>query len=152
MLPFLEKEIVGKKLASQEELLNDYAVAQMTPGIIAVNISTFIGVKIAGFWGALFALMGVITPSVVIISLLSFGLMPLLKSSEAIHMIDGILMGVLALLTPIVYQMIKKHLNEKKTIFIACVALLLRLGINLSAVWVLFISVLLGLLFYGRSK
>ena len=152
MLPFLEKEIVEKGLASREELLDDYAIAQMTPGIIAVNISTFIGGKVAGFWGALFALMGMITPSLVIISILSFGLIPLLKRTEALHLIDGVLMGVLVLLIPVVFKMAEKYLTGKRSVLAAGIILLLRFYFELPSVWILCIGLVSGFLFYREEK
>ncbi|MBO7689824.1 MAG: chromate transporter, partial [Clostridia bacterium] len=72
MLPMLQKECVEKHgWTDDEELLDVFALAQCTPGIIAVNTATFLGKKQAGFLGAVFATLGVITPSLVIISLIA---------------------------------------------------------------------------------
>ena len=72
MLPLLTREIVQKKKwATEEELLDYYAVGQCTPGVIAVNTSTFIGYKQKGILGGISATLGVIFPSVVIIVLIS---------------------------------------------------------------------------------
>ena len=72
MLPILQREVVdGKRWATEEELMDYFAIGQCTPGIIAVNTATFIGQKHRGFWGALFATVGVVFPSLVIISLLA---------------------------------------------------------------------------------
>ena len=70
MLPILQREVVDKKKwATEEELADYYAVGQCTPGIIAVNVATFIGNTEAGILGGIFATLGVVFPSVVIISL-----------------------------------------------------------------------------------
>ena len=72
MLPMLQKEVVeNKKWATQEELMDYYAIGQCTPGIIAVNTATFIGYKNKGFLGAIFATVGVITPSVIIVGIIA---------------------------------------------------------------------------------
>ena len=68
MLPMLQKEVVeNHKWATEQELLDYYAVGQATPGIIAVNTATFVGYKQSGVIGAVFATAGVVFPSLVII-------------------------------------------------------------------------------------
>ena len=70
MLPILQREVVENKgWAAEEELTDYFAIGQCTPGIIAVNTATFIGRKQLGFWGALAATLGVVFPSIVIITL-----------------------------------------------------------------------------------
>ena len=72
MLPILQREVVEKKhWATEEELMDYYAIGQCTPGVIAVNTATFIGQKNLGTLGGIFATLGVVFPSVVIISLLA---------------------------------------------------------------------------------
>ena len=89
MIPMMEKELVEKKhWVSNSELLDYYAVSQCTPGIIAVNTATFVGYKISGFAGALFATLGVIFPSVIIIVIIAslitnFASIPAVKSAFA---------------------------------------------------------------------
>ena len=68
MLPILQREIVDKRSwATQEELTDYYAIGQCTPGIIAVNTATFIGHRRKGIPGAIFATLGMVFPSLVII-------------------------------------------------------------------------------------
>ena len=72
MLPFLEREIIEKRgWATQEELTDYYAISQCTPGIIAINVATFIGNKNKGALGALIATLGVVFPSLIIISIIA---------------------------------------------------------------------------------
>ena len=72
MLPILQREVVDNKgWATEEELMDYFAIGQCTPGVIAVNTATFIGQKYKGFWGAIFATLGVVFPSLIIISLLA---------------------------------------------------------------------------------
>ena len=72
MLPILQREIVeDRHWATEEELMDYYAVGQCTPGIIAVNTATFIGQKKAGIAGGIMATLGVVFPSIVIILLIA---------------------------------------------------------------------------------
>ncbi len=72
MFPIMKKELIENKgWISEEELLNYYAIGQCTPGIIAVNTATFVGNKLKGFWGALISTIGIIFPSIVIITIIA---------------------------------------------------------------------------------
>ncbi|MBQ5414927.1 MAG: chromate transporter, partial [Firmicutes bacterium] len=71
MLPLLQRELVGrKKWVTEEEILDYYAIGQCTPGIIAVNTATFVGRKRKGVPGGIFATLGVVFPSLVIITII----------------------------------------------------------------------------------
>ncbi|NLU24325.1 MAG: chromate transporter [Clostridiales bacterium] len=72
MLPILQREIVENKgWATNEELTDYFAIGQCTPGVIAVNTATFIGQKRRGIVGGIAATLGVVCPSLVIISVLA---------------------------------------------------------------------------------
>ena len=89
MIPILEREIVDRQgWASSEELMDYYAVGQCTPGVIAVNTATFIGYKVAGNLGGVIATLGIIFPSLLIITLIAgiltnFADIPAVKSAFA---------------------------------------------------------------------
>lgn len=72
MLPILQREVVDNKgWATEEELMDYFAIGQCTPGVIAVNTATFIGQKTKGLWGGIIATLGVVFPSLVILSALA---------------------------------------------------------------------------------
>ena len=72
VLPILQREIVeDRHWATEDDLMDYYAISQVTPGMIAVNVATFIGLKLKGFWGGVFATLGTIFPSMVIISIIA---------------------------------------------------------------------------------
>ena len=72
MLPALQREVVEKRRwATEEEVMDWYAIGQCTPGVIAVNTATFVGQKQAGVWGGIFATLGVVFPSLVIIMIIA---------------------------------------------------------------------------------
>ena len=87
MIPILEREIVDRRgWATSEELMDYYAVGQCTPGVIAVNTATFIGYKVAGPLGGIAATLGVVFPSLVIITVIAgvlthFADIPAVKSA-----------------------------------------------------------------------
>ena len=70
MLPMIQKEVIEKyHWATEDEVMDYYAIGQCTPGVIAVNTATFIGHKVKGIAGGIVATLGVVTPSIIIISL-----------------------------------------------------------------------------------
>ncbi len=72
MLPILQREIVVKRAwATDADLMDYYAIGQCTPGIIAVNTATFIGNKVKGVWGGVIATLGIVAPSLIIITVIA---------------------------------------------------------------------------------
>ena len=72
MLPILQREVVEKRhWATEEELMDYYAIGQCTPGIIAVNTATFVGQGLAGSIGGIVATLGVVFPSLIIITIIA---------------------------------------------------------------------------------
>ena len=119
MLPMLEKEVVeNKKWATSEELLDYYAVGQTTPGIIAVNTATFIGYKVRGFMGALFATMGVVFPSIVIIMIIATSLQNFSKYEIVQNAFSGIRVVVAVLILNAIIKLWKSSVIDKVGLFI----------------------------------
>ena len=72
MLPMLQKEVVEKyHWATEDEIMDYFAIGQCTPGIIAVNTATFVGYKTRGIIGGIIATLSIITPSLIIITLIA---------------------------------------------------------------------------------
>ena len=72
MFPIMKQELAQKRnWVTEEEILDYYAIGQCTPGIIAVNVATFVGKKVGGFWGSVAGTVGVISPSVIIIMIIA---------------------------------------------------------------------------------
>lgn len=109
MLPMLEYELVNKrKWITSETLLDCYAIGQCTPGIIAVNTATFIGYKRKGVLGAMFATLGMIFPSLVIITAIALFLEQFMEYEIVIHALMGIKAVVCALMFQTILGLIKK--------------------------------------------
>ena len=112
MLPLLEREVVDKKgWASHEEILDYYAIGQSTPGIIAINTSTFCGYKVGGNIGGIVANLGFISPSIIIISIIAKFLQSFSHLAIIQHAFSGIRVAVCALVFYSVLKMIKKDAN-----------------------------------------
>lgn len=122
MLPLLQKEIVGKGWATDDELLDYYAIGQVTPGIIAINVSTFIGYRLKGVLGAVCTLIGIIAPSLLIISSLACGLAFIWENPYVQHAFAGMRLMIAALLAPMVVKMIQKSVIDLWTLGILIVA------------------------------
>ena len=147
MLPMLQKEVVEKyKWATNDELLDYYAIGQCTPGVIAVNVATFIGYKHKGIWGAIFATLGVVTPSMIIIGLIA-ALVSNFRELEVVQWaFSGIRAAVVALILSAVIKIGKKSLVDIFTVIIFLVVAVLSFVTELSPVIFIVTAGVCGLL------
>lgn len=153
MLPILQKEVVEKKKwVNDSDILDYYAISQCTPGIIAVNTSTYIGYQINGIKGAVASALGVLTPSVIVISLIA----ALFKnfSSLAIvqHAFNGIQVAVAVIIINAVLKMCKTALIDPLTIALFIIALLIFIIFDLSPIIAVIIAIIIGAVFGGKKK
>ena len=137
MLPMLEREIVQKrKWVTQEDLLNYFAIGQCTPGIIAVNTATFVGHKTKGFWGSIIATLGVVAPSIVIITVIAMVLENFMDIVWVQNAFAGIRVAVCALITASVIKLVKTNVKAYWHIALAVVAFVVVAFVKLSPVYV----------------
>lgn len=116
MLPILQREVVENKgWATEEELTDYYAIGQCTPGIIAVNVATFIGFRKKGTLGGIIATLGVATPSVIIIALAASILTTIMSKPIVAHAMAGINICVVALIASSVLKLGKKAIKDRIT-------------------------------------
>lgn len=126
MLPMLEHELVQKKeWVSEEELLDCYAIGQCTPGIIAVNTATFVGYKKNKISGGIFATLGMIFPSILIITIIAMFLKNFMDNIWFQHALQGVRGVVCALLCNTVINLCKKSLKNHFTELVFLAILLL---------------------------
>ena len=146
MLPMLQREIVeNKKWATEEELTDYFAIGQCTPGVIAVNTATFIGQKKAGTVGGVVASLGVVFPSVVIITFLAALLHNFAEVPAVQHAFGGIRVCVCVLILNAVVKLWKKTVIDKPTLLIFLIVLAASLFTGLSPVVFVLSSGLAGL-------
>ena len=146
MLPILQREVVeNKHWATEEELVDYFAIGQCTPGIIAVNTATFVGQKCKGIAGGIIATLGVVFPSLVIISLLA-GVISAFSHLEWVqHAFGGIRICVCILICNAVVKLYKKAVVDKLTL---AVFLLVTLGsyfLPVSPVIFVLVTALIGI-------
>ena len=109
MLPILQREVVEKRgWATENELSDYYAIGQCTPGIIAVNVATFIGNKRRGILGSIVATLGVVFPSLIIITLIAAFLQNFADLEIVKHAFAGVRVGVCVLVFNAVVKLWKK--------------------------------------------
>ncbi|WP_434309450.1 chromate transporter [Hominifimenecus sp. rT4P-3] len=135
MLPMLQKEIVEKYgWATEEELMDYYAIGQCTPGIIAVNVATFVGYKKKKLLGALFATYGVVFPSLVIITIIAAFISNFSDLALVQNAFSGIQVCVCVLVLNAVLKLRKKSVIDIPTALIFAAVALLSVFTNLSPV------------------
>ncbi len=135
MLPMLEKEVVEKhKWATMEELMNYFAISQCTPGVIAVNTATFVGTKKRGLIGAIVATLGVITPSVIIITAIASVLSVIYENPVVKHAFAGIAVAVSAVLVQAVSKVCKSGIVDVFTAVVAILGFVLAFVFNIPTI------------------
>lgn len=153
MLPLIQKEIVDNKgWASEEEIMDYYAVSQCTPGIIMVNTATFIGYNQKGVKGGIIATLGVITPSIIIILLIAslltaFSSLPLVQ-----HALAGIRVAVCVLVLNAIVKLWKNGIKDSFGILLFLVVLAAVSFTNLPTVVFVILSAICGILFTNLKK
>ncbi len=147
MLPMLERELVTKRnYVTMEEIMDYFAVGQCTPGIIAVNTATFIGFKRKGILGGIFATLGVITPSLIIIIALA-SILELLAGNEiAGNAFAGISVAVCALIVQAILKLIKSGIKDAFTLGIALAAFIASFFFNVSPIVVILVTAVVGVI------
>lgn len=135
MLPILKSEAVEKqKWLSEEELLNYYSIGQCTPGIIAVNAASFIGYKLRGLPGLISATMGVISPSIFIITAIAALLSRYMDNQYVQWAFGGIRISVIALIISTVWDMWQKGVKNLRGYITFTITAVLLWCFNLSAI------------------
>jgi len=146
MIPFIQKEVSENKgWISDEDIFEIIAIAESTPGPIAINAATFVGSKVKGFWGAFFATFGVVLPSFIIILIISF----VLKEFQEIKIVQyafyGIRAGVLALIIKALVSMYKQAPKNIIAYIIMAFAFVAAAILGVNVLFVIIGSALIGL-------
>lgn len=153
MLPMLQKEIVEKKnWATQEELMDYYAIGQCTPGIIAINTATFVGYKQKGTIGGITATLGMAFPSIVIITIIA----ALVANFQELPVVQwafgGIRAAVVALILSSVIKLMKKSVIDLPTALIFLAVAVLSTVTSVSPVVFVLIAGGIGIVLKGGNK
>ena len=145
MLPILQREIVEKKgWATDEELTDYFAIGQCTPGIIAVNTATFVGHKLKGIPGGILTSLGVVFPSLIIITAIAAFLANFADIPVVQHALAGVNAAVVALIFSSVIKLGKSTLQDAISVGIFLVVLILAFVVGLSPVLLIVAAGLTG--------
>lgn len=155
MLPMLQKEVVEThKWATEQELLDYYAVGQATPGIIAVNTATFIGYKEKGILGAIFATSGVVFPALIIIMSIAGFIDSFSDSNIVQHAFSGIRVAVGVLILNALVNLVKGSVKDILGIILFVATFIISIFFNISVVYIVVASALIGIIsdFINRKR
>lgn len=155
MMPMMQKELIDKKKwLTEEELIDYYAVGQSTPGIIAVNVSTFVGYKQFGVIGGIVGTLGIVTPSLVIIMILAGAINSISDYPIVQHALNGINVAVAALLTSVVFKFAKKTIKNIWNAMFMLLAFLLVFALKLPSYAVILFALVTGVIitFFQQRK
>ena len=147
MIPLIQREVVEeKKWINESELMDMIAIAESTPGPIAINSATFVGHHVGGFWGAFCATVGVILPSFAIIAAISYVLQQFERLRAVKYAFLGIRAGVLALILKAFWNMARQIPKKAVSCCIAATAFVLAALLKLNVLIVIVLCAAAGLI------
>ena len=155
MIPLIKREVVeNKKWIDEDEMFDIIAIAESTPGPLAINAATFVGSKLMGVRGSVAATLGVVAPSFLIIVIISQILLQIEKLDIVKDAFMGIRAGVIVMIANALFSLFKKLKKNAFTYFLLAFALILIWIVKLDTIVVLIICALAGILWtnYLRKK
>ena len=148
MIPLIHRETVeNHKWISDDDIHDIIAIAESTPGPIAVNSATFVGYKVAGVLGSAFATFGVVLPSYLLISAIAYLLREFYDYRVVRYAFYGIRAGVLALIFKALYMMFKKTPREWAAYTIMGLAFLVSAFVDINLIFVIIGCAIFGLVY-----
>lgn len=152
MLPILERDLVEQKAwITNDELTDCYAIGQCTPGIIAVNVATFVGYRQRGILGSIIGTLGMVTPSLIIITLIAAFLSNFAEIPIVRNAFWGIRVAVAVVIVNAVLKLFSKNVKGRIGIFVFFFSLLVLLFTTTSPIVVIVISALIGILAHAKE-
>ena len=146
MIPLIQKEAVDKNgWVTEDDILDIIAIAESTPGPIAINSATFVGYRACGVLGSVAATLGVVLPSFVLIFAISFVLRQFQQIKAVQYAFQGIRAGVLALLCKALWGMYKKNQKNWASYIVMAGSFLLTAIVDVSVLPVLVGCAVFGL-------
>jgi len=147
MLPILQREVVeNRHWATDDEIMDYYAVGQCTPGVIAINTSTFIGYKLKGIPGAIIASLGFLTPSIIIITIIAAFISNFADLAVVKNAFAGIRVCVCVLILNAIIKLFKKAVVDIPTWIIFLIVFILSVVTDLSPALFVIVAGVAGVL------
>jgi len=152
ILPVIEDEFVRKKRwIKPEDIVDVLAIAQSTPGVIAVNASLFVGHRIAGFAGAMAAMIGSVLPPFITIVVIAAGLAHVSNTPWLVHAFTGVRAAICALMLVAAIRLGKQILHRGFDWTVAAATVIGIIVFKFNAVWMIVGGGILGLVWYYRQ-
>lgn len=152
MVSLIQKEVVeNKKWVDKEEFVDMLALAQASPGPIAVNTAVFVGYKTAGIGGSIATVLGTVGPSLIIIIAIAMFFIGIQQNPIVVRIFKGLRPAVVALIAAPIYSMAKNAKVNRKTIIIPVLATVLVAFFNVSPIFII-VAAALGGITYSRIK
>ena len=153
MLPMLQREVVDRHgWATEDELLDSYAIAQCTPGVIAVNTATYIGCKVKNTIGGAIATFAVVLPSLLIIGIIALLLENFAEYAIVGHAFAGIRVAVCVLVGKALIGLYKKGVKGALANIVFAVALLATILTDISPVILVVCAIVLSVILRKVGK
>ncbi|MTI66362.1 MAG: chromate transporter [Firmicutes bacterium] len=153
MIPLIQNEVVDKnKWLSNDEFLDAIAIAQASPGAVAINTSIFIGYKLNGVLGAFICTLGVSLPSFIIILIVSIFLFKYRKNEVVAKVFLGIKPAVVSLILSAVYKLIKAAKFKREDLIIPILSLLAITFLDISPIIIIIIGALGGIIYFRVNE
>lgn len=153
MIPFMEREMVERhNWIDKDTLLDIVVVSESTPGPIAINAATFIGYKIAGFFGSVCATFGVVLPSFIIILTLSVFIKIIKDVEIVVFAFRGIRAGVLALVMKACWTLFKQCPKDAFSFIMIALCFVAVAVFDAPVLAVIILGALIGLAFFFISR
>lgn len=149
MIPLIQKEVVeNKKWLTDKDISDVIAIAETTPGPIAINAATFVGYKTKGIKGALAATLGVVIPSFAIIILIAVAFQKYMKYEIVANAFWGIRLAVIALMVKAFISMFKQCPKNAVSYGLAVVALVLVGIFHINVLLIIIGAALVGIIYH----
>lgn len=147
MMPMMQRELIEKrKWITEEDLIDYYAVGQSTPGIVAVNVSTFVGFKQAGILGGIVSTIGMITPSLIIIMILASLINSISEYPYVQKALRGINVAVAALMTWVIINFARKTIKNLENAVFMLLGFGLVFFLKIPSFWIILSALLIGVI------
>ena len=146
MLPMFKRELVENHgWCTEEDILDYYAIAQCTPGVIAVNTASFIGFRKKGVLGAVCATVGVVCPSILIITVIAAFISNFADNKYVQYAFEGIRVAVCALVSVTVFGLFKKNVKDIITALLSVMAFVLTYFFGISPIIAVIFAAVVGI-------
>lgn len=153
MFPIFKRELSEKrKWVTDEDLVDCYAIGQCTPGVIAVNTASFVGFKTKGVIGAILSTLGMITPSIIIITIIAALIGNFSDHQIVASALSGIRIAVCGMVMVTIYQLIRKNIVDVFSAVIALATFFVIVIFDVSTIYAVIASAVVGIIVSAIMK